>query len=630
MIFYSGEKKCQFEDCGHVAYVVPRGCCLPTGIGSVLRRLVASLLLLASVFAFHMSIIPCSPDHTLPSLLRCYVSNQVYSLRYPFIKAKLRREWRSPQRAQETFLRQLIARDAETEYGLKFRLGDIENVAELQRKHPLTSYEDYREYMQRLADGERGVCVGEEVVRFGITSGTTGVGKLIPIVASRTNVIWFSLSEVVFPANEAFGRPSPLQRRCTLYCKPTLNQTKSGRVVSPLFFVSPSDQFTLDMSNTPPAGFQISTDFEANYVHLLFALRDRHIGTFLAPFTALVYRAMKLIEDNWQTLLDDITKGRLNPELAISDEIRRDLNAALSPNPERAGELRAEFSKGFVGIVSRMWPNFKHIFSVEMGGFRTKLDKTYTKGTPIYQGIYMCTETCIGMNLWPTDPQAKYSLLVNENIYEFIREENCKDENPQTLLIDEVEVGQTYELVLTTRCGLYRYRNGDVVKVVGIHEKCPVIKFEYRKAELLNLRSEKVTAVTMQTVVQEFMSQLPGARLVNWTCAESPLLSDTKGGDSYEIFYLVFIEVENVSPLENTTEWAPKFDQVLRRHHHFYNYLRNSATLAMAHVHQVKPGSFDKLKEFIVANSSASVNQFKSPRKLRDTDVLELMMSHIM
>ena len=53
-------------------------------------------------------------------------------------------------------------------------------------------------------------------------------------------------------------------------------------------------------------------------------------------------------------------------------------------------------------------------------------------------------------------------------------------ENPATLLIDEVKQGQSYELVLTTPGGLYRYRNGDVVEVVGFHEKCPVIQFKYR------------------------------------------------------------------------------------------------------------------------------------------------------
>ena len=54
------------------------------------------------------------------------------------------------------------------------------------------------------------------------------------------------------------------------------------------------------------------------------------------------------------------------------------------------------------------------------------------------------------------------------------------EEDSKTLLIDEVEVGGRYELVLTTCSGLYRYRNGDVIQIVGFHENCPVLRMLYR------------------------------------------------------------------------------------------------------------------------------------------------------
>ena len=57
---------------------------------------------------------------------------------------------------------------------------------------------------------------------------------------------------------------------------------------------------------------------------------------------------------------------------------------------------------------------------------------------------------------------------------------NSSEENPKTLLLDEVEKGKNYELVMTTRTGLYRYRNGDVIEVSGFHENCPVFKMKYR------------------------------------------------------------------------------------------------------------------------------------------------------
>ena len=57
---------------------------------------------------------------------------------------------------------------------------------------------------------------------------------------------------------------------------------------------------------------------------------------------------------------------------------------------------------------------------------------------------------------------------------------NSLEDNPKTLLIDEIEADKNYELVLTTTTGLYRYRNGDVIRIKGFHDKCPVYRMKYR------------------------------------------------------------------------------------------------------------------------------------------------------
>ena len=48
------------------------------------------------------------------------------------------------------------------------------------------------------------------------------------------------------------------------------------------------------------------------------------------------------------------------------------------------------------------------------------------------------------------------------------------------MFMNEVEVGQRYEVALTTLSGFYRYRMGDVIEVVGHHEKCPLVTVKYR------------------------------------------------------------------------------------------------------------------------------------------------------
>ena len=44
--------------------------------------------------------------------------------------------------------------------------------------------------------------------------------------------------------------------------------------------------------------------------------------------------------------------------------------------------------------------------------------------------------------------------------FEFIPFDSVHEDQPETLFMDQVEVGKAYELVITTVAGLYRYRTG--------------------------------------------------------------------------------------------------------------------------------------------------------------------------
>lgn len=95
----------------------------------------------------------------------------------------------------------------------------------------------------------------------------------------------------------------------------------------------------------------------------------------------------------------------------------------------------------------------------------------------------------------------------------------------QTLFGDEIEPGCLYELVVTTLSGLYRYRIGDVVKVVRFYNNCPVVEFQYRQGQLLNMRSEKTTETMMyEAITNVLRGKGEKFNLVDYTCAESILL----------------------------------------------------------------------------------------------------------
>ncbi|XP_038058033.1 indole-3-acetic acid-amido synthetase GH3.4-like [Patiria miniata] len=592
--------------------------------GTAAAGIIAVLGTLSMVIAFHISTLRCSETHTLKTLLIGYVVNLVIDLYGPYLFEKLEKAWKEPRKAQERFLRELISRDADTEYGRRYLTG-IQSLQDFQDKHPLTKYDHYRDYFQRLADGEKNVCVAAKVDRFGVSSGTTGKGKLIPLILKPS----VGIIAMMAPKRLYINKSSPVQRVATLYCRPAKKFTKSGLPIAPLFFVNDTELTKLGctaVQNAPFSTFQISTDFEATYVHLLFALTDKNLTSFTAPFTSQVYRAFSMLEDEQDMFLEDLSEGRINLRLNIDAEIRRSLDAALKANPARADELRAEFARGFVGITGRIWPHLQGITAVDISGYMKKLNERYTKGTTIFSAIYGCTESLLAVNMWMDGRPQQYVPLVNEVLTEFIPEEYSEEDSPDTLMIDEIEVGKRYEIVLTTASGFYRYRMGDVVEVVGFHENCPVIQVKYRTGELLNLRSEKLDKLVVNNAIQESLTSWPGATLVDWTCAESPLMYGDEEHVDFDMLYLLFIELESVDGFRLSQEQKSSFDKSLRKQHEFYDHYRQVGTICEARVMIVRPGSFKKLQDFIIATSTASYNQFKIPKKLRTKATLDLMM----
>ena len=77
-----------------------------------------------------------------------------------------------------------------------------------------------------------------------------------------------------------------------------------------------------------------------------------------------------------------------------------------------------------------------------------------------------------GVNKWLHSRVSAYSLLTSQVFFEFIPLVNTDSNEPKTtLLAKEIKVGEMYEIIVTTPGGLYRYRMGDIVKVLELRRK---------------------------------------------------------------------------------------------------------------------------------------------------------------
>jgi hypothetical protein len=71
---------------------------------------------------------------------------------------------------------------------------------------------------------------------------------------------------------------------------------------------------------------------------------------------------------------------------------------------------------------------------------------------------------------------------------------------------EELETGRTYEVLLTTSGGLYRYRLMDLVCVTGWYKAVPVLSFRGRIDRTSDVAGEKLSPLFVERVIQDAMA----------------------------------------------------------------------------------------------------------------------------
>ena len=81
----------------------------------------------------------------------------------------------------QELLMTLIRHNQDTAYGRKYSFREIQSYADYAARVPLSSYEDYEPYVERmLCLNKEKLLTADKVVYFAHTSGTTGTSKMIP------------------------------------------------------------------------------------------------------------------------------------------------------------------------------------------------------------------------------------------------------------------------------------------------------------------------------------------------------------------------------------------------------------------------------------------------------------------
>lgn len=530
------------------------------------------------------------------------------------------RDTKKAAEVNKSVLMEILEMNKESEYGRMHNFKDIKDVKDYKRNVPTTSYSDYENSIERIAKGESNILTCEEVEYFGLSSGTTGKQKYIPVTArsrkinnSYMNFLNQGLLYNSIPAAKKGGRgmflmnmvkPSVITEGGIPAGAGTSEGIKAMKGILPYIWTSPVEVL------------EISEQQVSNYLHLLFALKERNLSYIASPFPSNIVQIFGVMEEKWRELIKDIAEGTINEQLMLAPKTRVILEKKLRPNPKRAEELKKEFMSGMDGICRRIWSNMHYVSCVAGGSFSIYINKLryFIGKLPVFSSVYGATEALIGMAVKPND--TTYVVVPGSVYFEFIPLSEQDSEKPIALDLDELKVGESYEVVITNYSGFYRYRLGDIIKVVNYYHESPVIEFLYRKGQLLNIAAEKTQEAAVQHAVMTSVKKWEN-ELVDYTVIQD--LSSTVG------FYKFYVEVSNPKALLNNIEKNRAIlEKALGEANPRYLAALKANRIAPLKLQIVKCGTFQSVRKELL-KKGASVNQVKIPRVINDKKLILLL-----
>ena len=549
--------------------------------------------------------------------------------------AKFERTSKNPMKAQKKLLNKIIRKNKNCELGKKLDFANIHSLEDFRSKVPLSTYEDYDALVDRMIHNrEKNIMYTGANIRYCSSSGSVGKPKILP---KSVFDLWnmqccgFSCTVAVTSRHvkKHMGKklPSIMGPLVIILTGHKLEDGKmcNGAGQVPLTYLKPFSNFfvTSPVSLLYPEHEEL---LDTSYLQLRFALQEEKVSYIGSIVITLVTTMFDYLEENWEQLCDDIEHGTIGENIKITPELRAEYEKKLKPNPKRAEFLRQEFRKGFdTPIAPRIWPRLTFAYGMIGSNLKVyveKLRRSIGDNIPIHNMGYAAAEGFFAM---PTELDTHDSALIPYSIFfEFIPVNDDVDEDeteePKTLLLDEVEVGKKYELVVTNSSGLYRYRMEDIVQVTRMHNDTPVIEFLYRKNLSMNVANEKTTTAMVDYAAKK-MFERTGSDFVGYSFYPDFSSNPPR--------YCLMTEIKGDVTEEKRQEMIDTLDEELKDVNEKYYKYRRWGMLNRPEILILKPNTYWDYRESLRAQGVV-LNQIKPVTVINTKPREEFFFSHIL
>ena len=510
---------------------------------------------------------------------------------------------RNPQRVQQELLLEKIRREASTGFGKDHHFSEIKSLADFRRNVPISDYDYFEPYIERVKNGEsQALFSDEQVVMFALTSGTTSSQKFIPVTQRYVNA--YRRGWMLWGAG-AFTDHAHLFPKQKLVLTSDCDEFRTGSGI-PCGSVS---GLTAQMQNPlirrsyvmPPESAKVH-DAEAKYylAWRLGVMQD--IGSWISPNPSTHLNLARFGSARAESLIREIHSGTMSEDFEIPEAVRKASRRYLKPNSKRAAELESILSSTGALKPKDVWPSLG-LIGCWLGGSLG----AYVRNFPEYFGDVAVRDIGLissesRMTIPKADGTAAGCLDITVAFFEFIPVGEIDSDQPTVLECHELEEGQDYYILLTTNSGLYRYNIFDVVRCTGWVEKTPMLEFLHKGSHISNVTGEKLSEHQVVQSVESVLEKT-GSRLNTYSLAPC--------WDEQAPYYGLFIEQSDVG--SESEELARQIDQAMRAANLEYEAKRDSQRLGPVRIEKLPDGWWAQWDRERLQKSGGTVEQYKHP-----------------
>jgi len=465
---------------------------------------------------------------------------------------------------QEAIMRSILRKASHCAIGKKYHFLDIKDYEDFKQAIPVKGYEDMRDEIQSIIDGDKDVLWPGRPKYFAKTSGTTSGVKYIPI----------SKESMPFHINTA--------RNAILNY---LAQSKRDIFAHQLIFLS---------------GSPVLEDKGGIKTGRLSGIVNHEVPGW-ARSNQIPDYSTNCIED-WEEKLDRIVAISLHSDLSLISGIPPWVQMYYERLLDQTGKE----------TVKDIFPNFQLFIhgGVNYKPYKAHLEKLAGAGIHTLE-TYPASEGFIAFQ----DTIGDESLLLNTYagmFFEFIPVDQFFDDKPPRLNLSEVETGKDYALIISSNAGLWAYNIGDTIRFTSLNPYRLVVSGRIK--HFISAFGEHVIAKEVEEAM-DIVSRDYDLKVKEFTVA--PQVNPPEGGLPYHEWL-----IECAGNVSQTDILAHKLDEEMIRQNIYYRDLIEGSILQTLKIRLLSEGSFVQyMKE-----KGKLGGQNKVPRLTNDREIADRLI----